>query len=127
VVTCGWKFRSTKAVAGGLRPSLAGVAVTRGPKRRQESCGVRKVSFERVMVVGAEPIVNGEGSMNVVAMRDGAAPPESGTASRTKGHHRNPGDPVGSVGLVTGGGNVRGQTEARRRAETGSRIGPYYR
>jgi len=48
VVNCGWKFRSTKAVAGGLRPSLAGVAVTRGPKRRQESCGVRKVRFERI-------------------------------------------------------------------------------
>ena len=122
-MTFGWKSRPAKAVAGRPEPSLAGVAVTRGPKRRQGSCRVRVVSFESEKVVGAEPVVNGEGNMCVVAMRDGVTSPESGTASCTKGHLRNPGDPAGSVGLVTGGGAARGETRARRRAEAGSRTG----
>ena len=60
-MTGGCESRPTKAVAGRSEPSLAGVAVTRGPKRRQGSCGVRKVSPERVNVVEAEtvPVVEG--------------------------------------------------------------------
>jgi len=84
---------------------------------------VREVSSERSKVVGAEPVANGEGSMCAIAMRDGVTPPESGTTSRTKGHGREPGGPVGSAGLVSGGGVVRGKTGVRRRAETGSRTG----
>ena len=88
---------------------------------------MRKVSFESKLIAEAEPVVNGEGSTCMVAMRDQAAPPESRTASCTKGHLRDPGDPVGSVRMVSDGGIARGQTRARRRAETGSRTGSYYR
>lgn len=60
-MTRGWESRPTKVVADRSEPSLAGVAATRGPKRRQGSCGVRKVSPERVNVVEAEtvPVVEG--------------------------------------------------------------------
>jgi hypothetical protein len=66
-----------KAVAGRLGPSLAGVAATRGPKRRQGLCRVR----DRASLGGRSrrpsqlPI--GEGSMCVVDMRDDVAPPAS--------------------------------------------------
>ena len=123
-LTGGCKSRPTKAVAGRSEPSLAGAAVTRGPKRRQESCGVRRVSPERVNVVEAEAVPVVEGSMCAVATRDGDAPPGSWTASRTKGQRREPGDPTGSVGLVAGGGSSRGTTEVANRAEVGSRTGP---
>lgn len=60
-------------------PSLAGVAVTRGPKRRQGSCRMRKVSLEIGDVVEAETVMEVEGCMCAVARRDGDAPPGSRT------------------------------------------------
>jgi hypothetical protein len=112
--THGCKSRTTKAVAGRSKPSLAGVAVTRGLKRRQGSCGVRVVSLESWKVAEAETVMTVEGRMCAVAMRDGDAPPGSWTASRAKGQRRNPGGPAGSVGLVADGGVARGRTEAPR-------------
>lgn len=64
-----------------------------------------------------------EGSMSIVEKRDGATPPGSETASRTKGRYRNPGGPAGATGLVAGGGVAQGRTGVRRRAEAGSRTG----
>ena len=103
MMTCGWKSRPTNAVAGRSGPSLASLAVTSGLKRRQGSCGVRAGSPERVKVVEAEAVPVAEGRMCTVATRDGDAPPGSKAASRTKGHHRDPGDPTGTVGMVTDG------------------------
>lgn len=120
-MTGGCESRPTKAVAGRSEPSLAGVAVTRGPKRRQGSCGVRKVSPERVNVVEAETVPVVEGHACAVVTRDGDAPPGSWIASRTKGRRRDPGDPTGAVGIVADGESSRGKTEAASRAEVGSR------
>lgn len=41
MIACGCKSHPAKTVAGKPGPSLAGVAVTRGLKCRQEPCGVR--------------------------------------------------------------------------------------
>ena len=82
-------------------------------------CGV---SSEMVNVVEAECVPIHEGSMCIVGMRDGVAPPESWTASRTKGHFRNPGDPAGSVGVVATGVQREGRPE--RRAELRPGVGP---
>jgi len=84
---------------------------------------VQQVSPEIVEVVEAECFRMHEGSMSLSVMRGKAAPPGSRTVSRTKGRHRNPGDPTGSDELVFVGGVARGRTGARRRAEVGSRIG----
>ncbi len=81
-------------------------------------CGV---SSEMLNVVEAEWVPNHEGSMCIVDMRDDVAPPESWTASRTKGHFWNPGGPAGSVGVVADGGATQGTTGASHRAEAGSR------
>lgn len=120
-MTGGCESRPTRAVAGWSEPSLAGVAVTRGSKRRQGSCGVRKVSPERVNVVEAETVPVVEGHVYAVGMQDGDAPPGSWIASRTKGRRRDPGDPTGAVGIVADGESSRGKTEAASRAEVGSR------
>ena len=124
MMTYRWKSWPTRAVAGTSGPSLAGVVVTRGLKRRQGSRGVRAVSPERVKVVEAETVPVVEGHVCAIAKRDGDAPPGSRTASRTNSHHRDPRGPVGAVGIVADGDVSRGTTEARRRAETGSRIDP---
>jgi hypothetical protein len=60
--TRGCESRPTKVVADRSESSLAGVAATRGPKRRPRLCGVRKDSPERVNVVEAEtvPVVEGQ-------------------------------------------------------------------
>lgn len=42
ITACGCKSHPAKARAGKPGPSLAGVAVTRGLKCRQEPCGVRE-------------------------------------------------------------------------------------
>src|SRR5213594_660011 len=119
MMTCGWKSRPTNAVAGRSGPSLASLAVTSGLKRRQGSCGVRAVSPERMKVVEAEAVPVAEGRMCAVAKRDGDAPPGSQAASRTKSHLRDPGDPIGTVGVVADGGEARGQTRVPHRAEGG--------
>ncbi len=87
---------------------------------------MQQVSPESAKVVEAECFRMHEGSMSLSATRGKAAPPGSRTVSRTKGRHRNPGDPTGSDGMVNVGGFARGRTIARRRAEVGSRIDPYY-
>lgn len=74
----------------------------------------------------AETVLSVEGRVCAVVKRDGDAPPGSWTASRAKGRRRNPGGPAGAVGMVAHGGASRGITGALRRAEVGSRIGPYY-
>ena len=84
---------------------------------------MRVCSLERVKIAEAELVPVSEGHVCAIVTRDGDAPPGSWTASRAKGHLWDPGDPVGSVGLSTGGGAERGKTEALRRAETGSRTG----
>ena len=58
----------------------------------------------------AEAVPVAEGSMCAVARRDGDAPPGSQAASRTQSHRRDPGDPIGTVGVVADGGEARGQT-----------------
>ena len=73
--------------------------------------------------VEAEAVPVAEGRMCTVATRDGDAPPGSKAASRTKGHHRDPGDPTGAVGVVTDGDRAQGQTGVPYRAEVGSRTG----
>jgi hypothetical protein len=95
--------------------------VTRGPKRRQGSSGVRKDSPERVNVVEAETVPVVEGHVYAVVMQDGDAPPGSWIASRTKGRRRDPGGPIGAVGIVADGDASRGKTEVTRRAEVGRR------
>lgn len=82
---------------------------------------MQQVSPESVGFVEAECVRKHEGSMSLSVMRGEAAPPGSRTVSRTKGRHRNPGDPTGSDGMVAVGGVARGRTGARRRAEVGSR------
>ncbi len=84
---------------------------------------MRQVSPERLKIAEAESVPVLEGSMCITEMRGGATPPGSRTVSRTKGRHRNPGDPAGSDGMVTVGGVAQGKTGAHRRAEAGSRIG----
>ena len=120
-MTRGCESRPTKVVADQSEPSLAGVAVTRGPKRRQESCGVRRVSPGRVNVVEAETVPVVEGHVYAAVMQGGDAPPGSWIASRTKGRRRDPGDPTGAVGIVADGDSSRGKTEVASRAEVGSR------
>ena len=117
----GCKSRPTRVVADQSEPSLAGVAVTRGPKRRQGSCGVWKVNLERVNVVEAETVPVVEGHVYAAVMQGGDAPPGSWIASRTKGRRRDPGDPTGAVGIVADGDSSRGKTEVASRAEVGSR------
>ena len=117
----GCESRPTKVAAHRSEPSLAGVAATRGPKRRQGACGVRKDSPERLNVVEAETIPAVEGHMSAVVTRDGDTPPGSWIASRTNGRHRDPGDPTGTVGICADGESSRGKTEAASRAEVGSR------
>jgi hypothetical protein len=117
----GCKSRPTRVAADQSEPSLAGVVATRGPKRRQESCGVRKGSPERLNVVEAETVPVVEGHVSAVVRQDGDAPPGSWIASRTNGRRRDPGGPTGSVGLVADGGSSRGKTEVASRAEVGSR------
>jgi hypothetical protein len=82
---------------------------------------VRAESPERMKVVEAEAVPVAEGSMCAVATRDGDAPPGSQAASRTKSRLRDPGDPIGAVGVVTDGGEARGQTGVLHRAEVGCR------
>jgi len=118
-----WKSWSAKAVAGRPKPSLAGVAVTQGPKRRQGSYGVCQYSLERSNIVEAELVPVNEGSMYAIARRDGSAPPGSKPTSRTKGSHWNPGDPAGSIGVVSDGGQRQGMTGVSGRAEAGDRTG----
>lgn len=84
---------------------------------------MRAVSPERMKVVEAEAVPVAEGRMCTVATRDGDAPPGSKAASRTKGHHRDPGDPTGAVGMVTDGDRAQGPTGVPYRAEVGSRTG----
>jgi hypothetical protein len=74
-------------------------------------------------VVEAEAVPVAEGRMCTVVTRDGDAPPGSQAASRTKGHHRDPGDPTGAVGMVADGDGAQGPTGVRHRAEVGSRTG----
>ena len=85
---------------------------------------MRKVSLEIANVAEAELVPVGEGSMCIVDMRDGDAPPGSRTASCVKGYLRDPGGPTGSTGLVIGGGLAQGRTGVPVRAEVGSRTDP---
>ena len=78
-------------------------------------------SPESWKVVEAETFLSVEGRVCTIAKQDGDAPPGSWTASRSKGCHRNPGGPAGSVALVGDGGAARGENEVLRRAEAGSR------
>jgi hypothetical protein len=84
------------------------------------------VSPEIVNVVEADAVPKVEGRVCAVVLRDGDAPPVV-DPSRSKGRHRNPGGPVGSVAMVGDGGAVRGESGVLRRAEAGSRTDLYYR
>src|SRR5258706_1467342 len=125
MMTYRWKSWPTRAVAGTSGPSLAGVVATRGLKRRQGSSGVRVVSPERVNVVEAETVPVVEGQVCAIAKRDGDAPPGSRTASRTNSHHRDPRGPIGSVGVVAGGGGSGRESQTKRRAEVGGWDDPH--
>src|SRR5205809_7708962 len=115
----GCESRPTRVVADWSEPSLAGVVVTRGPKRRQGSYGVRKDSPERLNVVEAETVPVVEGHVYAVVTQDGDAPPGSRIASRTKGRRRDPGRPTGSVRLVFDGRLTRRRTGETSRAGGG--------
>ena len=81
------------------------------------------MSLERWMFAEAECVPSHEGSMDIVDTRDDAAPPGSKARSRMEGNHRNMRGPTGAAGLVSGGGERRGKSEAVIRAEVGSRTG----
>ena len=83
---------------------------------------MRAGSPERMNVVEAEAVPVAEGRMCAVAMRDGDAPPGSKAASRTKGHHRDPGDPTGAVGWSLTGIGHKGKPECRIEPRSG--VGP---
>lgn len=70
------------------------------------------MSPERVNVVKAETVPVVEGRACTVAMRDGDASPGSTSTSRTKGRHRDPGDPTGCAELVAGGGAIAKETRS---------------
>ena len=64
-------------------------------------------------IVEAEAVPVAEGKMYSVAKRDGDAPPGSRATSRMKGQHRDPGDPVGTIGeVIDGGVSARGNRSA---------------
>jgi hypothetical protein len=65
-MTGGCESRPAKVIADRPEPSLAGVAVTRGPKRRQGSRGLQEYSPERVNVVEAETVPGVEGHVYVL-------------------------------------------------------------
>jgi hypothetical protein len=120
-----WKSCPTKAGAGRSAPSLAGVAVTRGLKRRQGSCGVREVSLEMKEIAGAEPFITVEGNRVAVEMPGNALPPGSEvrlTHERSASEPRRPCRVRREV--PTGVVRLRGKTGAAHRAEAGSRTGP---
>ena len=122
-----WKSHPAKAVAGGSEPSLAGVAVTRGLKRRQGSYGM----WERASKGGRSrrpslfPV--SEGSTCRLVMREAVASPESMATSRTEGSRRNMRGPTGAAALVRSGERERGIAGVVARAEVGSRTHPSYR
>ena len=123
MTTSRWKSCPIKAGAGRSEPSLAGVAVTQGPKRRQGSCGVRVASPEISDVAEAQSIANAESNRIAVDRPDSVLPSGSWTASRTKGRHWNLGGPAGAAERKLGGGWKRGKTGATVRAEAGSLTG----
>lgn len=81
------------------------------------------ISPEMWKVAEAECFLSHEGSMCTVVKRDGDAPPGSRTSSCMEGYCRNWRGPTGSVGLVSGGGQLQGTAGAEVRAEVGSRTG----
>lgn len=81
------------------------------------------LSLERWKFAEAELVPSNEGRMCAIAMRDGDAPPGSWAALWIEGHRRDLRDPIGSTGLVSGGGEQRGTAGAVLRAEIGSRTG----
>ena len=61
---------------------------------------MRADSLESLKIAEVELVPVNEDSMWAVARRDGLAPPGSWTASRRKGHLRNPGGPAGAIGEI---------------------------
>ena len=84
------------------------------------------MSHEMWNIAEAECVPKHEGSMCTVAMRDGVAPSGSKAGSRMESNHRNMRGPIGSAGLIPGGGWKQGNAEASIRAEVGSRTDSYY-
>ena len=78
-------------------PSLAGVAVTRGLKRRQGLHEVRVVSHEIDKLAKAQRVPYREGSMCAADVQGGDASPGLLTASRANGRRRKPGGPAGAT------------------------------
>ena len=81
------------------------------------------LSHESWKIAEAECVRVHEGSMCVIVMRDGVAPPGSKAASRMEGKHWNMRGPTGSAGMVSGGGCQQGTAGVDIRAEVGSRTG----
>ena len=81
------------------------------------------LSLEMWKIAKAERVPSLEGSMCAIAMRDGVASPGSKAVSRMESKRRNMRGPIGSAGLVSGGGCRRGAVGADIRAEIGSRTG----
>ena len=123
--TCRWKSCPTRARAGESVPSLAGVAVTRGLKRRQGLCGMRDDSPEIQLKSRKPRPLNWSKAIGRLADMPGSVPaPGSWSASRTKGRHRNLGGPAGAAGEYSAGVvRLRGKTRATHRAEAGRRTG----
>ena len=82
------------------------------------------LSLEMWKFAKAERVPNLEGGTCVIAMRDGVASPGSKAGSRMESNRRHMRDPIGSAGLVSGGGWQRGKARGANRAEIGSRTGP---
>jgi hypothetical protein len=81
------------------------------------------MSHEILDIAEAKPVYGGEGNMNDTDMRGVAALPGSMAISRTKGEHRNLGNPIGASGKLPEGGIGKGKPGASARAEMGWRSG----
>ena len=82
------------------------------------------MSLEMWKIAKAERVPSLEGSTCVIAMREGVASPGSKAGTRMESNRRNMRGPIGSAGLVSGGGWQRGKARGAIRAEIGSRTGP---
>ncbi len=121
------EVRSGQSRAGRPGVSLAGVAVTRGLKRRQRVDGVCDRIPKLACCGGRAGTRTSEGSTTVIAMPEGGRSTgglEQVTSIRLSSEPKR----SNSVRrLVTGGGKRQGTTGAARCIAAGSRTDPYYR
>src|SRR5260370_15637923 len=119
----GWAVQSR----GGRRgASLAGVAVTGGPKRRQRVDGGWNWLPKSACCGGRAGARTSESSTSGLAMRETGCSAGGLDYVTTKRPIPEPMRPISVHRLVSDGGDERGTTTVRRIAN-GSRTAPYYR